>query len=64
MIGFPFRSLAFEKSSQDAQRSLAYFNDTLMTDPSGQMPAYCRPRGYRGARRLFDTQAVCTWQGY
>ncbi len=33
-------------------RVTAYFNDGLLADPSATLPAFRRPAGYRGTRRL------------
>lgn len=52
--GLPIGAMAMTWASipQDNRPTFAYFNDTLLSDPTGQLPAYRRPTGYHGARGI------------
>ncbi|MXO59946.1 hypothetical protein GRI89_10385 [Altererythrobacter salegens] len=53
LLGLPIGALAVDRVPALSARGphFAYFNDALLTDPTGHLPAYRRPAGYRGARR-------------
>jgi len=63
-LGLPMRPSALGRAATmpDGLRSIAYFNDSLLSDPTGQLPAYRRPAGFRGARtRAHLSRAEQIW---
>jgi hypothetical protein len=68
IIGLPIstRAIGQAATTRDGPRSIAYFNDSLLSDPTGQLPAYRRPAGFRGARgwsRLSQAEQIWTsWE--
>ena len=51
-LGFPATAGSRPRAADGgpALASVAYFNDGLLADPTGRLPAHRRPTGYRGAR--------------
>ena len=58
-VGFPAAAGSHPRAVRrgTAPATVAYFNDGLLADPTGRLPAHRRPTGYRGARAALAMSA-------